>query len=238
MMIKGLKAGLLAAAMVMAIVTSGGVQAAPTRALVREGIVVMMRHGVRPPTKDPAMPRGVAAQEWPRWDVAPGYLTAHGGAGVEVLGRDDARWMKLRDCGAVRIIADSDQRTIATARHWARAALRCTPPSIICPRIRKIRASTLCHRALRGWTLRRQIAAWRRGRAGRIGGDGCAVAAALCPHRCDPLRRGAGIAAWAACPLRCAVRARRASPNCRARWIGLLRRRKSCCWNMPREADG
>jgi 4-phytase/acid phosphatase len=68
MMIKGLKAGLLAAAMVMAIVTSGGVQAAPTRdALVREGIVVMMRHGVRPPTKDPAMPRGVAAQEWPRW---------------------------------------------------------------------------------------------------------------------------------------------------------------------------
>lgn len=128
MMIKGLKAGLLAAAMVMAIVTSGGAQAAPARdALVREGIVVMMRHGVRPPTKDPAMPRGVAAQEWPRWDVAPGYLTAHGGAAVEVLGRDDARWMKLRDCGAVRIIADSDQRTIATARHWARAALRCTP---------------------------------------------------------------------------------------------------------------
>jgi len=121
MMIKGL-AG---AAALMALSIAAQAQAAP--ALRMESVVVMMRHGVRPPTKDPAMPKGVAAQGWPRWDVPPGWLTAHGGRAVEVLGREDARWLKMRDCAAVRIIADSDQRTIATAQHWAKGALTCTP---------------------------------------------------------------------------------------------------------------
>jgi 4-phytase/acid phosphatase len=96
-----------------------------------ESVVVMMRHGVRPPTKNPAMPKGVAAQDWPRWDVPPGWLTAHGGRAIEVLGRGDAAWLKIRDCAHVRIIADSDQRTIATAQHWAKGAMSsipaCTP---------------------------------------------------------------------------------------------------------------
>lgn len=118
MAIKGLWTGLALGAMIGA-----QAQAAP----MREGVVVMMRHGVRPPTKDPAMPKGVAAQGWPRWDVPPGWLTAHGGRAVEVLGREDARWLGLRDCAAVHIIADSDQRTIATAQHWAKGALRCAP---------------------------------------------------------------------------------------------------------------
>lgn len=126
-MIKGLKAGLFTAAMLMA----GQAQAAPASVradLVREGVVVMMRHGVRPPTKNPPMPRGIAAQEWPNWNVPPGYLTAHGAGAVEVLGRQDAQWLAIRDCAQVHIIADSDERTIATAQHWARAALPiCTP---------------------------------------------------------------------------------------------------------------
>lgn len=121
MMIKGL----LGAVALMALSIGAQAQAAPT--LRVESVVVMMRHGVRPPTKDPAMPRGVAAQGWPTWDVPPGWLTAHGGLAVEVLGREDARWLKIRDCAAVRIIADSDQRTIATAEHWAKGALPCTP---------------------------------------------------------------------------------------------------------------
>lgn len=131
-MIKGLKGsrGWHAALMAAAAMMAPPVQAAPDSAqgaLRRESVVVVMRHGVRPPTKDPAMPKGYAAQEWPRWDVPPGWLTAHGAAAIEALGRDDSRWLKPAGCANVRIIADSDQRTIATARHWARAALPCTP---------------------------------------------------------------------------------------------------------------
>jgi len=136
MMIKGLLGAV--ALMGGALIGAGiGVQAQAAPALRVESVVMMMRHGVRPPTKDPAMPKGVAAQGWPRWDVPPGWLTEHGGLAVEVLGREDTRWLKIRglkirglkirDCAGVRIIADSDQRTIATARHWAEAALpHCT----------------------------------------------------------------------------------------------------------------
>ncbi|NOW48812.1 4-phytase/acid phosphatase [Novosphingobium sp. SG751A] len=118
---------------VAALACAGPVQARPAAAgPVVESVAVLMRHGIRPPTKDPAMPAGTAAAAWPRWDVPPGWLTAHGGEAVERLGVDDGVWLRrigvlpaarCPDSARMHIVADSDQRTIATAQHWAKGAL-------------------------------------------------------------------------------------------------------------------
>lgn len=93
-------------------------------------VVLLMRHGVRPPTKAQPMPAGVAADAWPSWPVAPGWLTPHGAEAVGRLGSwDGARLRRLgvlpaTGCpasGAVTVVADSDQRTIATADAWLAA---------------------------------------------------------------------------------------------------------------------
>lgn len=92
-------------------------------------VVVLMRHGVRPPTKSPPMEAGIAAAPWPNWAEKPGYLTRHGAAAIEALGRDDrAVWraaglIPASGCIRARMIADSDQRTVATAEYWARGLL-------------------------------------------------------------------------------------------------------------------
>ncbi|MET4666003.1 histidine-type phosphatase [Sphingomonas sp. PvP056] len=90
-------------------------------------VVVVMRHGIRPPTKAQPMPQGVARDPWPAWPVAPGWLTPHGAVAVEAIAASDravftsAGLLPSRGCGAkVALLADSDQRTIATAEHYAR----------------------------------------------------------------------------------------------------------------------
>lgn len=111
---------------------AAGTPAKPAGRWVVDSVVVVMRHGVRPPTKDPAMPAGIAAQEWPRWDVPAGWLTAHGALAAERVGVSDAAWLRriglwprTRCVGGhrLRLVADSDQRTIATAQSWAKGAL-------------------------------------------------------------------------------------------------------------------
>ena len=96
-------------------------EAAP--ALKLERVVVLMRHGIRPPTKATVTPPGVASEPWPAWDSPWGHLTAHGAKAVVLLGRHDrAVWagrglLPADGCpaaGQVEIWADSDQRTIAT----------------------------------------------------------------------------------------------------------------------------
>lgn len=100
--------------------------AAPTDELRLERVVLLMRHGVRPPTKSPPMAPGTAAQPWPGWDVPPGHLTRNGTRAVEALAAADAAAWRAAGlfgggCIAVRLIADSDQRAIATARHYGAA---------------------------------------------------------------------------------------------------------------------
>ena len=122
-------------ALVMA-VAAGSAPALPTPepdgALRLERVVLLMRHGVRPPTKTPPMPAGIAADPWPGWSVKPGYLTDNGARAIEALARSDrADWVKAgllpaSGCGAkglVRLIADTDQRTIATADHYGAGLL-------------------------------------------------------------------------------------------------------------------
>ena len=53
--------------------------------LTVDHVVLVMRHGVRPPTKDPAMPAGTAIGEWPKWSVNPGWLTPHGAGGAKAV---------------------------------------------------------------------------------------------------------------------------------------------------------
>lgn len=90
-------------------------------------VVMLMRHGVRPPTKAPPMPAGTAAEAWPEWPVQPGYLTPHGADALRRLAAADRAGflaeglMQRSGCARVRVVADSDQRTIATGDVWAAA---------------------------------------------------------------------------------------------------------------------
>jgi 4-phytase/acid phosphatase len=99
----------------------------PADPLVVDRVVMLMRHGVRPPTKAPAMPAEVTPERWPDWPVQPGWLTPHGADAVARLGNaDGTAWrfhglLPAKGCpvpAAIRIVADSDQRTIETAKAW------------------------------------------------------------------------------------------------------------------------
>ncbi|QSQ31058.1 histidine-type phosphatase [Xanthomonas translucens] len=108
-----------------------GAARVPTGTAVRAGAnapaqvrlsIVVMRHGVRAPTKDPHALARYAAQPWPQWPVAPGMLTAHGTAGMQALGaRYRQRWLGEGllapgcDAAQVVLIADSTPRNHASA---------------------------------------------------------------------------------------------------------------------------
>jgi 4-phytase/acid phosphatase len=85
-------------------------------------VVVVMRHGVRPPTKPQPLPGAMVNDAWPAWDVGWGELTGHGARAIGVLGDyDRARYRNLlgSGCPAVRVVADIDERTLRTASVYA-----------------------------------------------------------------------------------------------------------------------
>jgi 4-phytase/acid phosphatase len=117
--------GMLAA--VLSALAGASAPSAAAPALRLERVVLLMRHGVRPPTKLPAMPAGIAADPWPVWSSKPGYLTAHGAAAIRLLGKADrvtlakSGLMPAQGCprpGLIEVVSDSDQRTIATGNAW------------------------------------------------------------------------------------------------------------------------
>uniref|UniRef100_UPI0035CB0E6C histidine-type phosphatase n=1 Tax=uncultured Sphingomonas sp. TaxID=158754 RepID=UPI0035CB0E6C len=90
-------------------------------------VVLLMRHGIRPPTKAQPMPQGIAADPWPAWGVNPGWLTRHGAEAVLAVADADragfvaAGLLPATDCPTrIALLADSDQRTIATAQAYAK----------------------------------------------------------------------------------------------------------------------
>ena len=116
---------LLAAALVLAI---GSAEAAPLH-LVR--VVIVTRHGVRPPTQTNADLGKYSDKAWPEWPVAPGELTPHGGQTVKLMGetlREAYRAQGLLPrsgcaaAGQVTVWADgADQRTRESGRITAEA---------------------------------------------------------------------------------------------------------------------
>lgn len=88
-------------------------------------VVMLMRHGVRPPTKMPPVYEGLSREPWSAWDVPPGHLTLHGFEGAILMGRWTRRSFAARglvpasgcpDRNALAVRANTDQRTRETAR--------------------------------------------------------------------------------------------------------------------------
>jgi 4-phytase/acid phosphatase len=133
MMVRGFGAwrALIGVAWLVAAAVPAWSHAAPAQAALKvERVVMLMRHGVRPPTKAQPMAVGFAKDAWPSWDVAPGYLTAHGAQGVARMGAyqrmalAEEGLFAAKGCPAakdVTVFADSDQRTIKTAEAFAAA---------------------------------------------------------------------------------------------------------------------
>jgi 4-phytase/acid phosphatase len=84
-----------------------------------ERVVIIMRHGVRPPTKDQPLPPVFTTQVWPKWDVPAGWLTSHGEQAIAKLAAFDGHSYSTllgKGCSVkVRVVADTDQRTLKTA---------------------------------------------------------------------------------------------------------------------------
>lgn len=90
-----------------------------------ERVVMLMRHGVRPPTTAQVTPEGYAREPWSTWDVPPGHLTAHGYQGMVLLGRWNRQAFSGRglvpttgcpDAGSVRVRTNTIQRTRESGR--------------------------------------------------------------------------------------------------------------------------
>ena len=92
-----------------------------------ERVVMLMRHGVRPPTKANVTPAGTNAQPWPVWATGVGELTPHGARGARLMGEYNRGYLAsrglvpARGCpdAAVAYHASGKARAIDTARSFA-----------------------------------------------------------------------------------------------------------------------
>lgn len=124
-----------ALALSLALAAGGGdsnaaTPASPGNGLKLERVVMLMRHGIRPPTKNPALPAGYAADPWPSWPVAAGELTPRGALGIGLLGTADRAafvergLLPAQGCpadGAIAAAASAKSRAINTAKAYLAA---------------------------------------------------------------------------------------------------------------------
>jgi|UPI0004082982 4-phytase/acid phosphatase len=122
-----LGAGLLALCGLLAACAGSPERPAPDAqsAPVLERVVMLMRHGVRPPTKPQVAPEGMADREWPTWSTGFGELTQHGYDAVRLVGAwDRTHWaarglIPTDGCPSqdtVAVAASAKSRTQDTAR--------------------------------------------------------------------------------------------------------------------------
>ena len=99
--------------------------AASNQELKLERVVMLMRHGVRPPTKQQVVPKGMHDRPWPTWQVDFGELTQHGYDAVRLVGAwDRMNWARrgllpAQGCPSIadiEVAASAKSRTQATAR--------------------------------------------------------------------------------------------------------------------------
>jgi len=91
-------------------------------------VVILSRHGVRSPLSAQADLDKYSAAPWPKWDVAPGILTAHGYELMKMFGAWDRTKFSnegvlaptgCADAAHITILADTDQRTRETGKALA-----------------------------------------------------------------------------------------------------------------------
>jgi 4-phytase / acid phosphatase len=102
-------------------------------------VFILTRHGVRAPLDSQQDFGKYSAQPWPKWDVGPGEITAHGRAQMEHMGAYyRARFVREglltgdsgKDEPAIYFRANSDQRTIETARSLATTLIPGREPAV------------------------------------------------------------------------------------------------------------
>jgi 4-phytase/acid phosphatase len=100
-------------------------QATPARGEELKFVAIVTRHGVRPPTVSNDQIDQYSAEPWPKWDVPPGYLTAHGRTLMKLFGAyDRAQFARAglfaptgcADAPHVYFWSDTDERNIETGR--------------------------------------------------------------------------------------------------------------------------
>ena len=106
-------------------------------------VVILTRHGVRSPILTNDTLGKFAAQPWPQWSVPPGYLTPHGKQQMVLMGQYYRALYTAQgllsgktatDLPRIFFRADSDQRTIETARDLARGLVLDAQPEVhACP---------------------------------------------------------------------------------------------------------
>jgi len=93
-------------------------------------VVVVSRHGVRPPTVPVGELAQYSDQAWPTWDVAPGMLTPHGRALMVLMGKYYGERYRaagllapgpIAEAGTVYATADDSPRAIETAHALSEA---------------------------------------------------------------------------------------------------------------------
>jgi 4-phytase/acid phosphatase len=118
-------------------------QRAPKNAVMPGGklklVVILSRHGVRPPTWTQSRLDAYSVLPWPTWDVEPGYLTPHGYDLLKKFGGFDrvslagAGLIAARGCtdaAATYIWADTDERTMQSGRALAEGLFPGCPPVV------------------------------------------------------------------------------------------------------------
>jgi len=97
-----------------------------------ERVIMLMRHGIRPPTKAQPVPAKYSPMAWPRWSVGPGLLTQRGAKGIALLAAADRAYfinaglLPASGCpatGQVTVRASRVPRAIETAKAWSKSLL-------------------------------------------------------------------------------------------------------------------
>jgi len=100
-------------------------------------VVILSRHGVRPPTWTQDRLDAYSAQPWPHWSVPPGYLTPHGYELLKRFSSFDRASLAAAgliaadgcaDAAHTYIWTDTDERTIESGRALAEGLFPGCPP--------------------------------------------------------------------------------------------------------------
>lgn len=134
-------AAVLAAPLVLAAapIPADGPVPGPAPGLTLERVVMVMRHGIRPPTSATPAPPSYTTDIWPSWPVDYGLLTPRGAQGATLLGAADRALYQARGlfgpgcpaAGSVVLKASGKPRAQKTAEAWiAGFAPDCPAPAI------------------------------------------------------------------------------------------------------------